>query len=182
MKKTESYLFYLGNGISRGWEQKSTTGRFATGWFWLTKGLLCSNDTQNNTRLLAVMELLFSRSTRYQEIITVYIILLDTLFVRCFHTWDSVLNTRREIPYQHAPMYYSLCGRVKKMAEFVLKPQCKIPEKLPYSTNFNSVARSLSDRFSFSPAIIDCWPQKRLLMNVKPWNLLINAPAKIAKG
>ena len=106
--------------------------------FLLTKGLLCSYDTQNNTRLLAVMELLFSRSTRYQEIITVYIILLDTLFVRCFHSWDSVLNTRREIPYQHAPMYYSLCGRVKKMAEFVLKPQCKIPEKLPYSTNFNA--------------------------------------------
>ena len=75
---------------------------------------IISYDTQNNTRLLAVMELLFSRSTRYQEIITVYIILLDTLFVRCFHSWDSVLNTRREIPYQHAPMYYSLCGRVKK--------------------------------------------------------------------
>ena len=102
-----------------------------------TKGLLCSYDTQNNTRLLAVMELLFSCSTRYQEIITVYIILLDTLFVHCFHSWDSELNTRREIPYQHAPMYYSLCGRVKKMAEFVLKPQCKIPEKLPCSTNFN---------------------------------------------
>ena len=99
---------------------------------------LISYDTQNNTPLLAVMELLFSRSTRYQEIITVYIILRDTLFVRCFHSWDSVLNTRREIPYQHAPMYYSLCGRVKKMAEFVLKPQCKIPEKLPYSTNFNA--------------------------------------------
>ena len=106
--------------------------------FLLTKGLLCSYDTQNNTRLLAVMELLFSWSTRYQEIITVYIILLDTLFVHCFHSWDSVLNTRREIPYQHAPIYYSLCGRVKKMAEFVLKPQCKIPKKLPYSTNFNA--------------------------------------------
>ena len=52
------------------------------------------------------------------------------------------------------------------------------------SLNFNefqcvSVARSLSDWFSSSPAIIDCWPQKRLLMNVKPLNLIINFPAKI---
>ena len=34
--KTESYVFSdFGNGISRGWEQKSTTGRFARGRLWL---------------------------------------------------------------------------------------------------------------------------------------------------
>ena len=34
-RKTESYVFSgFGNGISRGWERKSTTGRFATGRFW----------------------------------------------------------------------------------------------------------------------------------------------------
>ena len=33
--KTESYVFSgFGNGISRGWERKSTFGRFATDWFW----------------------------------------------------------------------------------------------------------------------------------------------------
>ena len=48
------------------------------------------------------MEYLFSCSTRYQEIIAVYILLLDT------SATHSELNTRREIPYQHAPMYYSL--------------------------------------------------------------------------
>ena len=34
-RKTESYVFSgFGVGISRGWEWKSTTGRFATGRFW----------------------------------------------------------------------------------------------------------------------------------------------------
>ena len=34
-RKTESYVFSgFGNGISRGWKRKSTTGRFATGRFW----------------------------------------------------------------------------------------------------------------------------------------------------
>ena len=33
--KTETHVFSgFGNGISRGWERKSTTGRFATGRFW----------------------------------------------------------------------------------------------------------------------------------------------------
>ena len=43
-----------------------------------SKGLLCLYDKQNNTWLLVDMEFLFSCSTR------------------------------REIPYLHAPMYYSL--------------------------------------------------------------------------
>ena len=34
-RKTESYVFSgFDNGISRSWERKSTTGRFATGRFW----------------------------------------------------------------------------------------------------------------------------------------------------
>ena len=54
------------------------------------------------------MELLFSCSTRYQEIITVYILLLDTLFVPFSRAWDSKFNTRRDIPYQHEPVHHSL--------------------------------------------------------------------------
>ena len=48
-----------------------------------------------------------------------------------------------------------------EMAEFAIQPQCKIPEFQRISMR---VARSLSDWFSNSPAIIDCWPQKRLLI------------------
>ena len=34
-KKTKSYVFSgFGNGISSGWERKSTTRRFAISWFW----------------------------------------------------------------------------------------------------------------------------------------------------
>ena len=47
----------------------------------------CSYHTQNNTRLLGDMEFLFESLTRYL---------------------DADLNTRREIPYLRAPMYYSL--------------------------------------------------------------------------
>ena len=68
-----------------------------------------------------------------------------------------------------------------KMADFVIQPRCKIPEKLSYSTNFNAWRGSIA-QWSYGSTIIDCWPQKRLLMNVKPLNLLISAPAKIAKG
>ena len=35
-RKTQSYVFSdFGNGLCRGWERKSTTGRFVTGRFWL---------------------------------------------------------------------------------------------------------------------------------------------------
>ena len=54
------------------------------------------------------MELLFSCLSRYQEIITVYILLLDTLLVRCSRSRDNKLNVRRDIPYQSAPKYFSL--------------------------------------------------------------------------
>ena len=158
----------MGNGISRGWERKSRTGRFATGRFrsctwkyflsvrkksitenfvkrklrpssvsvmvqriyssWALspmrfttffsrivkpiisfskkstflpcKSLLCLHNKQNNRWSLADMELLFSSSTRYQEIITVYILFLDTLFVRCSRSRDNKLNIQREILYQ----------------------------------------------------------------------------------
>ena len=128
--------------------------------FWL----LYLYDKQNNTWLLADMELLFSCSTRYQEITAVYILLLDILLVRWSHSWDSELNTRREIASfstywmrtKWLSLSYSLNAKSLNFNEF----QCV------------SVARSLSDWFSSSPAIIDCWPQKRLLMNVKPLNLI----------
>ena len=54
-----------------------------------SKGLLFLHDKQNNTWSLADMKLLFSCLSRYQEIITVYILLLDTLLVRCSHSRDN---------------------------------------------------------------------------------------------
>ena len=72
------------------------------------KSLLCLHDKQNNRWSLADMELLFSCSTRYQEIITVYILLLDTLLVRFSRSRDNNLNIQREILYQITPKYYSL--------------------------------------------------------------------------
>ena len=54
-----------------------------------SKGLLCLHDKQNNTWSLADMKLLFSCLLRYQEIITVYILLLDTLLVRCSRSRDN---------------------------------------------------------------------------------------------
>ena len=71
----------------------------------------------------------FLALTHYQEVITVYILLLDTLLVRCSHSRDSELNARREIPYQRAPcIILDLLNR-DKMAEIVIQPQCKISEK-----------------------------------------------------
>ena len=49
--KTESYVFSgFGNGISRDWERKSTTGRFATGQFWpFTRMIFLSVRTNSIT-------------------------------------------------------------------------------------------------------------------------------------
>ena len=107
---------------------KPITSFFKKLTFLPSKGLLCLHDKKNNRWSLAEMKLLFSCLSRYQEIITIYILLLDTLLVRCFHSWDSELNTGREVPYQHDPMYYSLSlSNEDKMAEFVLQLSCKIP-------------------------------------------------------
>ena len=50
-RKTESYVFSgFGDGISRGWERKSTTGRFATGRVWsLTWKISFSGKYRPNT-------------------------------------------------------------------------------------------------------------------------------------
>ena len=70
-----------------------------------SKGLLHLHDKQNNRWSLSDMELLFSCLSRYQEIITVYILLLDTLLVRCSRLRDNKLNIRREILYQSTLKY-----------------------------------------------------------------------------
>ena len=147
-----------------------------------SKGLLCLHDKQNNTWSLADMKLLFSCLSRYQEIITVYILLLDTLLVRCSRSRDSELNIQREILYQSTPKYYSLFIEWVQNSRVCHTASIQNPLKVTIFKEFQcvTVARSLSDRFSYSPAIIDCWPQKRLLMNLKPSNFLISAPAKIA--
>ena len=124
------------------------------------------------------MELLFSCLSRYQEIITVYILLLDTLLLRCSRSRDNKLNIQREILYQSAPKYYCLFIEWVQNSRVCHTASIQNPLKVTIFNEFQcvTVARSLSDRFSYSPTIIDCWPQKRLLMNVKPSNLLISTP------
>ena len=63
--------------------------------FLLSKGLLCLYDKQNNTWLLVDIEFLFSCSTRH-------------LTYSLYSLVSYKVNTRREILYLHAPMYYSL--------------------------------------------------------------------------
>ena len=107
----------------------------------LSKGLLwlyVKKKKKKNTWLLAVMELLFSCSTRYQEIITIYFLLLDTSLVHWPHSWDSELNTlrRNSISTRTFVLFYLL--NEEKMVEFVIQRQCKIPEKLPCTTSFDA--------------------------------------------
>ena len=87
---------------------KPITSFFKKLTFLPSKGLLCLHDKKNNRWSLAEMKLLFSCLSRYQEIITIYILLLDTLLVRCSRSRDNKLNIWREILYQSAPKYYSL--------------------------------------------------------------------------
>ena len=63
--------------------------------FLVSKGLLCLYDKQNNTWLLVDMEFLFSCSTRH-------------LTYSLYSLVSYKVNTRREILYLRAPMYYSL--------------------------------------------------------------------------
>ena len=159
---------------------KPITSFFKKSTFLPSKGLLCLHDKKNNRWSLADMKLLFSCLSRYQEIITVYILLLDILLVRCSHSRDNKLN----IPNQSAPKYYSLFIEWVQNSRVCHTASIQNPLKVTILKEFQcvTVARSLSDRFSYSPSIIDCWPQKRLLMNLKPSNFLVSAPAKIAQG
>ena len=115
-----------------------------------SKGLLCLHGKQNNRWSLADMELLFSCLSRYQEIITVYILLLDTLLVRCSRSWDNKLNIWREIPYQSAPKYYSLFIDWGQNSRVCHTASIQNPLKVTIFNEFQcvTVARSLSDRFS----------------------------------
>ena len=71
-RKTESFVFSgFGNCISRGWERKSTTGRFSTGRFWLCTWKISSvgKDKVNNwefckLKITAIVVLLYD-STRF---------------------------------------------------------------------------------------------------------------------
>ena len=100
----------------------------------LSKGLLwlyVKKKNKKNTWLLAVMELLFSCSTRYQEIITIYFLLLDTSLVHWPHSWDSELNTWGEIPYQHALLYYSIYWTRKKWSSLSYSVNAKSLKSYP---------------------------------------------------
>ena len=114
------------------------------------KGLLCLHGKQNNRWSLADMELLFSCLSRYQEIITVYILLLDTLLVRCSRSRDNKLNIWREIPYQSAPKYYSLFIDWGQSSRVCHTASMQNPLKVTILNEFQwvTVTRSLSDRFS----------------------------------
>ena len=115
-----------------------------------SKGLLYLRDKQNNRWSLADMELLFSCLSRYQEIITVYILLLDTLLIRCSRSRDNKLNIWREIPYQSAPKYYSLFIEWVQNSRVCHTASIQNPLKVTIFNEFQcvTVARSLSDRFS----------------------------------
>ena len=121
------------------------------------KSLLYLRDKQNNRWSLADMELLFSCSTRYQEIIKVYILLPDTLLVRCSRSRDDKLNIPREILYQSTAKYYSLFIEWVQNSRVCHTASIQNPLKVTIFNEFQcvTVARSLSDRFSYSPAIID---------------------------
>ena len=84
--RTGSYVFSgFGNGISRGWERKSTTNRFATGRFWL-----CT----------------------WKIFIFIYIFLSvgTNLVTKNFVYWKlGPLFVFVVIPYLRAPIYCSLC-------------------------------------------------------------------------
>ena len=73
------------------------------------------------------MELLFSCLSRYQEIITVYTLLLDTLLFRCSRSRDNKLNIWREIHIKVHPSIILYLLIEDKIAEFVIQPQYKIP-------------------------------------------------------
>ena len=115
-----------------------------------SKGLLYLRDKQNNRWSLADMELLFSCLSRYQEIITVYILLLDTLLFRCSRSRDNKLNIWREIPYQSAPKYYCLFIEWVQNSRVCHTASIQNPLKVTIFNEFQcvTVARSLSDRFS----------------------------------
>ena len=58
-RKTKSYVFSgFGNGISHSWEQKSTTGRFVTGWLWPCTWKISSvgKDQFNNWQRILYIE------------------------------------------------------------------------------------------------------------------------------
>ena len=58
-RKTESYIFRgLCNGIYCGWEQRSTSGRFATGWLWLCAWEISSvGKDQVNNREFCILKI-----------------------------------------------------------------------------------------------------------------------------
>ena len=198
-RKTESYVFSgFDNGISRGWERQSTTGRFAAGLFWpctwkissvgkdqlnnwefwahlktwvespqkkthvftfqcanalydfysglwilsfsfksnffVSKGLLCLHDKQNNIWLLEDMKFLFSCSTRHL--------------------------TRREIPYLRAPMYYSpyiFLGRMLCAPEKIstILRSLWVGLSIPYP-NFHT-ENYIINALSFECSVWCCW-------------------------
>ena len=70
-------------------------------------------------------------STRYQEIITIYFLLLDTSLVHWPLSWDSELNTWGEIPYQHALLYYSIYWTRKKWSSLSYSLNAKSLKSYP---------------------------------------------------
>ena len=130
------------------------------------------------------MKLLLLCSAWYQ-LDTVYILLLDTLFVRYSHSWvdERIEHSKRNSLSELTYVLFSICWIRTKWPTLSYSLEAKsLKSSHIHRISMRDGARSLSDRFSYGPTIVDCWPQKRLLMNVKPSNLFINAPPKIAKS
>ena len=117
-RKTESCVFSgFGVSISDGWEWKSTTGRFASSRFWpftwktssvgkdeVIKWEFCKLKITT----IVVFVIRIQRPFVDSFICIHSRVQIDVSLVRCVHSWTIELNTRREIPYLRAPMYYSL--------------------------------------------------------------------------
>ena len=91
--------------------------------------------------------------------------MLDTLLVRCSRSRDNKLNIQMKFYIKAHPSIILYSLNEDKIAKFVIQPQYKeflkvtlFKEKVTMFKEFQyvTVARSLSDRFSYSPAIIDC--------------------------
>ena len=127
------------------------------------------------------MELLFSCLSRYQEIIAVYILLLDTLLVRCSPHEITSWIFKDKFHIKAHPSIYSLFIEWVQNSRVCHTASIQNPLKVTTFNEFQcvTVVRSLNDRFSYSPAIIDCWPQKKVVDECKGIKLVNKCSRKL---
>ena len=120
-RETESYVFSgFGNGLSRGWERKSTAGRFATCRFWPCTRKISSvgKDEVNNWEFFIYLKLRLFVFAVFQRIFSSWVLAPTyfTIFIRglstfCFNSliklscrvgkevlWLCVYNNKKKYP------------------------------------------------------------------------------------